>query len=195
MMMKQNLDLIEGPKTRLSMHPKKFALWLFIGSVVMMFAAFTSAFIVRRAEGNWMDFEIPDIFWLNTGIVLLSSGTMHWAFTAAKRDDLETIKLALGITIILGFAFLTGQYISWGHLVDANVFFVGNPAGSFLYVLTGLHGFHIVTGITFLVVVLLNTIRYNVHAKNLVQIEMCTTYWHFLSGLWLYLFIFLLLNH
>lgn len=177
------------------MHPKKFALWLFIVSVVMIFASLTSAYIVREAEGNWLEFELPSIFYVNSAIILLSSVTMHWAYLSAKKDNIDQIKLALGITTILGIAFLVGQVMAWDKLVAMDVYFVGNPAGSFVYVISGLHGFHIVSGIIFLLVVLVNTFRYKIHSKNMVQMEMSTTYWHFLDGLWLYLFIFLTISN
>lgn len=119
---------------------------------------------------------------------------MHWAYLAAKKDNLESTKLAISITTVLGLAFLVGQYVAWGDLVERNVYFVGNPSGSFVYVLSGLHGLHIVGGVIFLLIVLVATFRFKVHSKNLSQIEMCATYWHFLDGLWLYLFVFLLLN-
>lgn len=193
--MTSDFKLTEEPKRPLSMHPKKFALWLFIITVVMIFAALTSAYIVRQAEGNWLVFELPTAMWVTTGIILLSSVTMHWAYLAAKKDELDQVKLAVGITTGLGILFLVGQFYVWGILVDKNVFFVGNPSGSFLYVLSGLHGLHLISGIIFLIIVLISALRYKVHAKNLNQIQMCATYWHFLDGLWIYLFIFLLLNH
>jgi cytochrome c oxidase subunit 3 len=86
------------------------------------------------------------------------------------------------------------QVIGWGQLVDINVYFVGNPSGSFVYVLTGLHGVHLVSAVIFLLVMLVATFRMKVHAKRLVSMEMCITYWHFLDILWIYLFIFMLLN-
>jgi len=193
--MTSDFKLTEEPKRPLSMNPKKFALWLFIITVVMIFAALTSAYIVRQAEGNWLVFELPTAMWVTTGIILLSSVTMHWAYLSAKKDELGQVKLAIGITTALGVLFLIGQFYVWGILVDHNVFFVGNPSGSFLYVLSGLHGLHLVSGIIFLIIVLISALRYKVHAKNLNQIQMCATYWHFLDGLWIYLFIFLLLNH
>lgn len=193
--MAEEFKIVEEAKRPLSMHPKKFALWLFIITVVMIFAALTSAYIVRQAEGNWLSFELPIELWITTGIILVSSATMQWAYIAAKRDEIAQVKTALSITTILGVAFLIGQVYSWGVLVDHNVFFVGNPSGSFLYVLTGLHGLHLVSGIIFLIIVLISTLRFKVHAKNLTQIQMCATYWHFLDVLWIYLFIFLLLNH
>lgn len=196
--MAADLKIVEEARKPLSMNPKKFALWLFIGSVVMVFAALTSAYIVRQAEGNWMLFDLPSLFWVNTGIIIVSSVTMHWAYLSAKKDDLETTKLALSLTTVLGMGFLVGQYMAWGQLVDSNVYLVNDRAGavsgSFVYVISGLHGLHIISGIIFLLIVLLATVRYKTHSKNLTQMEMCVTYWHFLGGLWLYLFLFLLFN-
>lgn len=192
--MATEIRIVEEANEPLAMHPKKFALWIFIASVIMIFAALTSAYIVRQSDGNWRVFELPDSFWITSAIIFVSSITMHWAYLSAKRDNLETAKLAISITTLLGVAFLIGQFIAWGDLVKANVYFVGNPSGSFVYVLSGLHGLHIVGGVVFLLFVLVATFRYKVHSKSLAQIEMCATYWHFLDGLWLYLFVFLLLN-
>ncbi len=179
----------------ISMHPKKFAMWLFIVSVIMIFAGLTSAFIVRQSEGNWLEYDLPGIFWYTSGIILLSSIFMHWAYISGKKDQLDNLKIALGITTILGLAFLVGQWFSWVALVDMDVYFVGNPGGSFLYVLTGVHALHLISGVIFLIIVLISSFKYKVHSKRLVKLEMCATYWHFLGGLWLYLFMFLLFNH
>ncbi len=191
--MTADFKIVEEPKKPISMHPKKFAMWLFLASVGMLFAALTSAYIVRQAEGNWIYFELPLIFYSNTLLILLSSVSMQLAYRAAKKDNLERVKILVTITSFLGVAFLVGQFLGWRDLVGVSVYLVGNPSGSFLYILTGLHGLHLVTGIIFLLVVLSATWRYKVHSKNLAQMEMCTTYWHFLSGLWVYLFVFLLL--
>ncbi|WP_297335437.1 cytochrome c oxidase subunit 3 [Algoriphagus sp.] len=185
-------DLVEQP---ISMHPKKFALWLFMVTVVMIFAALTSAYIVRQAEGNWLDYELPSVFWITSGIVLLSSVFLHWAYRSAKRDELIQLRIGMIGAVGLGIAFLVGQWYSWVALVDREVFFVGNPAGSFLYVFTGLHALHLISGVIFLIIVLISTFRYKVHSQALTTMEMATTYWHFLGGLWIYLFMFLLLNH
>lgn len=193
--MEEKYAYIEGAEQPIAMHPKKFALWLFIVTVVMIFASLTSAYIVRQSEGNWLEFDLPDIFWYNSAIIVLSSIFLHWAFVSAKKDDLPKIRLGMIITSVLGVAFLIGQWYSWAALVDRDVFFVGNPAGSFLYVFTGLHGIHLISGVIFLIIVLISSFRYQVHSKNMDIMEMCVTYWHFLGGLWLYLFMFLLLNH
>lgn len=182
-------------KKPLSMNPKKFVLWLFIVSIVMLFASLTSAYIVRQSEGDWLQFDLPNILWFNSGIILLSSFSMQWAYWAAKKDHLNMVKVAMVITTILAISFLIGQWNAWGVLVDHEVYFVGNPGGSFIYVLTGLHAAHLISGVVFILIVLIQTFRYKVHSKRMNLMEMCATYWHFLDGLWLYLFIFLLLNH
>ncbi|MDQ3393509.1 MAG: cytochrome c oxidase subunit 3 [Bacteroidota bacterium] len=190
-----HINVAEEPIETLAMHPKKFALWLFIVSIIMIFAAMTSAYIVRQGEGNWFEFELPAIFWINSAVILASSVTMQIAYFAAKKDNLELVKVFTAITTALGVAFLVLQLLAWEELVQMGVFFVGNPSGSFLYVLTGLHGFHLITGVIYLFILLTSTFKYKVHSKSMVQMEMCTTFWHFLDALWIYLFLFLLLNN
>ena len=192
--MAAELKIVEETRKPLAMHPKKFAMWLLIASVAMLFAALTSAYIVRQAEGNWLYFELPAMLYWTTGIILLSSVALQLGYHYAKRDQIENLKLMVAITAALGLLFLAGQVLAWKDLVAHSVYFVGNPSGSFLYVLTGLHGLHIVSALVYLSIVLVAAYRLKINAKNLVQLEMCVTYWHFLGGLWLYLFIFLILN-
>lgn len=192
--MRSEMKIVEEPKKPLAMHPKKFAMWLFMASVMMLFASLTSAYMVREAEGNWLYFELPELFYYTSFIIIISSITMQWAYFAAKKDDLPLVKLLVSITSVLGVAFLVGQFLAWGQLVRNSVYFVGNPSGSFLYVLTGLHGLHIVSAVIFLLIVLNSAIRLRIHSRNMAQMEMCATYWHFLGGLWIYLFIFFLIN-
>src|SRR3954467_7528295 len=116
-MSSSEFKLIEEPKKQLSMNPKKFAMWLFIATVLMLFAAFTSAYIVRRAEGNWVFFELPSLFYYTSVFIILSSITMQWAYFAAKRDNLEMVKVTVGVTSVLGIAFLIGQYFAWKELI------------------------------------------------------------------------------
>ena len=180
----------------LSMNPKKFSMWLFLLSVVMIFASLTSGYIVRKSEGNWVDFELPPVFWLTTAILLISSVTHHLAFIHAKKDNLGQVKGWMLLTALLGLAFLVSQWYSWVYLVNINVYFSGNNvAGSFLYVLTGLHMLHVVSAVIFVLITTWRTQQYKVHSKNLLGIELCTTYWHFLDVLWIYLFAFLSIFH
>ena len=183
----------KGP---LSMHPKKFAMWLFMVTVVMIFAAFTSAHIVRQAQGNWQVYELPTRFLTNTGIIILSSVFLQIAFFAARKDNLRLLKPMVIMATGLGFAFLAGQWLAWEDMVDAGLFFSGgNVATSFLYVITAVHAVHLVGGVFYLLYILISSLRTRVHSKNMLNMEMCTTFWHFLGGLWIYLYIFLLLNH
>ena len=195
--MAADIRIVEEAKKQRSMNPKKFALWLFIVSVMMLFGAWTSAYLVKRGEAGWSSFELPNQFWVNTVIILISSVTMVWAQRAASKDQLEQTKLALGITTALGVAFLVGQWLAWGKMVEMNYYFAGsgsNSSSSFIYVLTGFHGLHIISGVVVLLIALIATFRYKVHSRNMLRMELCSTYWHFLGALWLYLFVFLLLN-
>jgi cytochrome c oxidase subunit 3 len=189
---------IQQRNTSSGVHPLKFALWLIIISIIMMFAAFTSAYIVRKEEGNWLEYTLPNNLVLNSVFIVLSSITMQWAFNTARKDNLRQLKLGLLLTMILGLSFLVGQWEAWVDLVGRKIFFGGadaNPSGSFLYVLMGVHGFHLVTGLIFVLIVLISSLKFKVHSRNLLRIELCTVYWHFLTGLWLYLYLFLTLNH
>ncbi|QIX60674.1 cytochrome oxidase subunit III [Hymenobacter lutimineralis] len=180
------------------LHPARLVLWLMIISIFMIFAAYTSAYIVRREEGNWLEFELPASMLINTVLIVLSSATVQWAYFAARKDELNQVKLGLVLTLVLGTAFLVGQWQVWAELVRNKIHFGGvdaNPSGSFLYVLMGVHAFHLITGLIFLLKVLRKSFNYQVHSRQMLSIGNVTIYWHFLGGLWLYLYLFLLLNH
>jgi cytochrome c oxidase subunit III len=198
-MKEQNIEDIkwiqEEPEEQLSMDPRKFILWLFIVSIIMLFAAMTSAYLVRRAEGDWLEYTIPGIFGYSTVVIVLSSLTMQSAVWAAKKDNFVVLRTAIISTFLLGVVFLMMQFQGWKDLVDQNVFFVGNPAGSFMYVFTGLHAFHLISGLAVLVFALTAAFQLRIHAKNLNQIEISAAYWHFLDVLWIYLFGFLIYFH
>lgn len=176
-------------------HPKKFALWLLLVGVTMLFAGFTSAYIVRRGEGNWLEFALPTSFLISTIVVVLSSITMIWAFRAAKNDELTQVKAGLLLTIVLGLAFTVLQYQGWTQMVTQDLFFSnidGNKiSASFVYVISGMHLLHILGGLIYLFYVLNQSFRLKVHKKNLLSIDLCNTYWHFVGILWVYLYLFL----
>jgi cytochrome c oxidase subunit 3 len=177
-------------------NPKKFSLWLLLLGILMLFSGLTSAYIVRKGDGNWFDFEIPPIFLYSTIIVLLSSVTMIWAYRAAKKDNISGIKFGLSATIILGIAFMVSQYMGWLALSNQGLHFVNPKYGdkisaSFLIAIAAIHLVHILAGIIYLVVMLINAFRFKIHKKNTLQISMCNTYWHFVGFLWVYLYMFL----
>src|SRR5690606_22592808 len=187
--MAAEIKIVEEAQKPLAMQPKKFGLYIFMATVVMLFGAWTSAYIVKRADAGWAEITLPWHFWVNSILIILSSGTMIMATVAAKKDNLESVKIWISITTILGIGFLAGQYLAFNELVFLNEYFTGGAAShSFIYVLTGAHGAHVISAVIFLVVVLVSAFRYKVHSREMAQIEMCATYWHFLGILWLYLF-------
>jgi len=189
-------DFVIQPSQRVrTMHPQKFAMWLFMISVTMLFVAFTSAYVVKKGAGNWEYIPMPSMFLYTSIVIALSSFSMHWAYISAKRDNLLQIRIGVVITAVLAVGFIVGQVAAWNELVANANHFVGNPAGSFIYVFTGVHIAHLIGGIIFLIIVLVSAFKYQVHSKRLARIEICTTYWHFLGGLWLYLYIFLIYNN
>lgn len=177
-----------------AINPKKFVLWLIIVASVMLFAAFTSAYIVRRGEGNWLVFDLPSVFAFTSAIIILGSISMQWALIAAKRDEFKQLKTALFLTLGFGFAFAAGQWIGWQQLVANHVHLVGNPSESFVFVISGLHLLHMLGAIGFVIVIISKTYQLKVHKKNMLSISLCTTFWHFLGAMWIYLYFFLLLN-
>ncbi len=169
----------------------KVVLWISIASMVMLFAGLTSAYIVRRAEGNWNVFEIPTLFYLSTFLILLSSFFMQWAVMASRNGQSSTIRITLLVTLGLGLGFIFVQFLAWNMLVNQGIFLVGNPSGSFLYVISGLHVLHLVGAILYLMYVITKAIRDKISRENYLAVQLCATYWHFLGGLWIYLFVFL----
>jgi cytochrome c oxidase subunit 3 len=181
----------EEAKPVLSVNKWKFITWLFIITILMLFASQTSAYLVRRAEGNWVEFALPSIFYWSTAVLLISSIFMYLAQKAAKRDEFKKLRLFISTTFVFGFSFLIMQYLGWLELQESGVYLKGNPSGSFMYILTGLHAFHLISGLIVLLFSLVAAFKLSIHAKNLTQIEVCGTYWHFLDILWIYLFVFL----
>ena len=182
------------PKKTMAMQPTKFLLWLFLLSMTMFFAALTSAYLVKRSQGDWISFEIPSLFGYTLLCILCSSLSMQLAYVYAKRNELALLKVMLLVTFLLGMLFLWGQIEGWNQLVASEVYLVGNPSGSFVYVLSGSHAVHLVGGLIFLIVLLKQAFSYKVHSEKTQQIEMCTTYWHFVGILWAYLYFFFLIN-
>ncbi len=175
-------------------NPKKFVLWLLIVASVMLFAGFTSAYIVRRGEGNWEVFELPSLFLVNTIIAVVSSIFMQLAFWSAKNNQSGRTKLFLGITVALGLSFCFGQFFAYQQLIANNVFFAfSNPSNSFVYVISGLHLAHVIGGLVFLFIMWGLSFKRILSNSFQLYLNMCLTYWHFIGILWIYLYLFLYL--
>jgi len=162
----------------------------------MMFTALTSAYIVRRSAGNWLEFSIPTIFYVNTLVILASSITLHAAYGAFKREADGAYKLLLVLTFVLGIAFIVLQYLGWEELAAAGVPLKINPSGDFIYAISGLHAVHVIGGITALAVALVMAFirKLRVSPARQLRLELTLTYWHFVDILWIYLILFLSLQ-
>ena len=179
-------------------HPKKFSLWLLLLGILMLFSGLTSAYIVRKGDGNWFNFELPTVFLYSTAIILLSSLTMIYAYRSAKNDEINGVKIGLILTLILGVSFIVSQYVGWLQMSGDGLHFVNPKEGdkvsaSFLIAIAAIHLVHILAGLIYVMVMLYRTLKLQVHKKNTLQISMCNTYWHFIGLLWVYLYFFLYL--
>ena len=169
----------------------KQLLWIGIGSIVMFFGGLTSAYIVRKAEGNWLIFEMPIWFTVSTIAVISSSGSLWFAIQNIKKEKSATNFLIT--TLIIGLMFTFSQVQGWKDLVAQGVYLTGegsNPSGSFIYVITLAHLMHLIGGILALSITTFKS-KLNKYSKdNYLGIELISIYWHFIGLLWLYLFLF-----
>ena len=169
----------------------KQLLWIGIGSIVMFFGGLTSAYIVRKAEGNWLEFEMPIWFTLSTIAVIVSSVSLWCALHNIKKDKSATNFLVT--TLIIGLIFTFSQVQGWEDLVAQGVYLTGegsNASGSFIYVITLAHLCHLIGGLLALSITTLKS-KLNKYSKdNYLGIELISIYWHFIGLLWLYLFLF-----
>ncbi len=175
-------------------HPHKFLLWLGIASIIMMFAGLTSAYIVRQAQGNWVEYKLPVIFWVPTITILVSSVTMSMGLRAFKKREITQFKSLITITLILGVMFTIFQWVGFNQLYAHNIRVDGNPSESFLFIIAGLHLLHILGGVVALLIVFFRAFRTSVKVYNATGLEIVGTYWHFVDALWIYLFVFFLAN-
>jgi cytochrome c oxidase subunit 3 len=173
-------------------NPKKFGLWIALGSISMMFFALTSAYMVRQAAGNWLEFSLPDIFVTSTVILVVSSFILEGSLWAYKKEKPGIYRGLLIFTFVLGLAFLLSQVTGWNQLELMGVELTGNPAGSFVYVISGLHAAHILGGLAALTVALIHAfgLPYYYSEGRRSRFTLIIQYWHFMGILWIYLFLF-----
>jgi cytochrome c oxidase subunit 3 len=190
----QIAQLVDRPKRGIS--SPLFALWLAMASIIMMFGSLTSAYIVRHAAGNWLEFKIPGIFFFSTGVILLSSLVLHLSYWAFRNRRAGLYRLMLPLSLILGIVFIVLQYKGWLALYSIGVALDGNPSGSFFYVISGIHAAHVLGGIFAMSVASMNafSLPYKPTEKRRRRFQLVVHYWHFVDFLWLYLFLFLLIQ-
>lgn len=170
------------------MHPKRIALRMFLGVVFVLFMLFIVAYYIRMELDDWRPMPEPILLWINTLMLFLCSVVMQWTRGAAKLSEQNKVKWGMVVAGAFTLAFIFGQLSAWEELNNAGYFLASNPANSFFYILTGLHGLHILGGLW---VWTRSTFRVwsgmDVKAIRL-SVELCAVYWHFLLLVWLVLF-------
>jgi cytochrome c oxidase subunit 3 len=167
----------------------KIGLGVFLAVVGCLFALFASAYFMRMELADWRALPVPSLLWLNTGILVLSSVALQIAVVACRRGEIETTRLALATGGLTAFAFLTGQVMAWRELSASGYFLNANPANSFFYLLTGLHGLHIIGGLVGLSRTTIKAGRGVAGDSLRLSVELCAMYWHFLLFIWLAVFV------
>ena len=185
------MDIV-STQQRKKIHPHKFIMWVAIGSIIMMFAGLTSAYIVKSSQINWTEVVMPKIFWMSTAIILLSSLTVQMALRSFKQRVFKQYRLLIAITFLLGIAFVTMQGLGFQQLWNQKVTLKGSGAGQFLYVIFGLHALHVAGGVITLMVMFLKAFFGKIKLYSSVPVEVVATYWHFVDFLWIYLLVFFL---
>jgi cytochrome c oxidase subunit 3 len=192
---------MENRNTR-SFHPVKFTVWLLMIASTMLFAAFSSAYIVHRSDnlrnGEWLQFDIPDWFFISTGIVIGTSILIQLATWLNKKGSRAVSSLLIFLTILGGLLFGWSQFQGYNDLVDMGIYFRSDSAagisGSFFYVITGIHLAHILLGLLILFYTLIQSLRGKINSEKTLMMYVSSVYWHFLGFLWIYLFLFLYLT-
>ena len=168
-------------------------LMVLLAATTMAFAAFTSAFVVRRGMSNdWVDMRLPRIVWVNTAVLLASSLLLELARRSLKTGRRSGFNRYWTAGTVLGALFLAGQAIAWRQLNQAGIFVSSNPSSSFFYVLTAYHGLHIVGGLSALVYVDVQALRLRLGPGKRTAVDVSAMFWHFVDGIWLYLMVLFL---
>jgi len=171
-------------------HPHKFTLWIAIGSIIMMFAGLTSAYIIKSNQANWQEIITPKVFWYSTAAILLSSFTIQMALRSFKQREMSRYRQLMAVTVLLGVAFVVLQITGFQQLWNSGIQFKGIAgAGQFLYVIFGLHALHVLGGIIALMVMLTKAFFGKTKTYASTGVEVAAIYWHFVDLLWIYLLV------
>lgn len=188
---------IQQDNDKINLNAKRFNMWIFVFVSFMLFAAFSSGFIVYAGgKGHGLNVILPSSFRYSTIVLVISSITLFAASRAAKQLNLRTQQLMLWLTIGLGMVFFALQIYGWYILSYKMQVYLTDPnaSRSFVYVITMAHLLHIIGGLIWLGSALSGSIKGIPQAKNLYRMEMASIFWHFLDIIWIYLYVFLLLN-
>ena len=173
----------------------KVGLWVFLGVATSLFALLISAYHMRMMEADWVKLAVPKVLWLNTAVLILSSIAMQWTRSAAQRGQIDGVRTGLIAAGVFAFSFLAGQLWAWQQLNASGHFVAANPANAFFYLLTALHGLHLLGGLWVWGRTTIKVLRGVEVGKVRLSVELCTVYWHYLLLVWLVLFAVLLQTH
>jgi cytochrome c oxidase subunit 3 len=166
----------------------KIGLYVFLAVVGALFSLFISAYLMRVGTPDWWSTPVPRLLWWNTAALMVSSMAMQWAKTEAQRDRRDAMRAALLVALATAILFLTGQIFAWKELTEAGYVLVDNPANSFFYLITGMHGLHILGGLMALGRTMARAQGRIVTDGMRLAVDLCATYWHFMLVVWLILF-------
>jgi cytochrome c oxidase subunit 3 len=175
------------------MHPHKFTLWVAMGSITMMFAGFTSAYIVKSNQASWEPVQMPKIFFLSTVLIIISSLSIYFAEKRIKQREMAKYRMLITVTAGLGLLFVITQILGFSQLWQQKITFEESVAGSFFYIITGVHALHVLGGLFALIVIFSRAYNSKTKHYSSTPIEVVSIYWHFVGVLWVYLFVFFLL--
>jgi cytochrome c oxidase subunit 3 len=170
----------------------KTALVVFLGVATSLFALFISAYAMRMHFGDWSPVPKPRLLTWNTALLVVTSGAMQWTVAAARRGDVDALRHGLIAAGALTFAFIAGQLLVWKQLSDSGAYLTANPANAFFYLLTAVHGVHLLGGLVAWGRTTARVWRGMEPARVVLGVELCAIYWHFLLAVWLVLFALLL---
>jgi cytochrome c oxidase subunit 3 len=166
----------------------KVGLGIFLAVVGALFTLLISAYLTRLSGTDWWSIPIPRLLWVNTAALAASSVALQWAKTEARLDRSEMLNTALAVAFTLAILFLAGQVLAWRQLVAAGYVLADNPSNSFFYMITGLHGLHILGGLFVLGRTTIRARTSRAQARVRLSVDLCATYWHFMLVVWLILF-------
>lgn len=169
----------------------RVGLWILLVAVTMLFIAFTVSYFSRRSAPDWTSVPLPGILWVNTAVLLVSSGVLEWARRSRGRGDVDGMRRRLAWAGGLGLLFLLGQIAAWRALAAAGVFMSSSPHSAFFYLLTAVHGLHLLGGLGGLGYAISRSSRSipGGPAAAVPAVEGATLFWHFLAALWVYVLI------
>lgn len=166
----------------------KVALGVLIAVIGSLFALLVSAYFMRSGYPDWRPIIVPHLLWFNTGALVLTSVTLYGAQRAVERRRLDHVKARLALAGLFGLTFVAGQLLAWRQLVAAGNFIASNPADSFFYLLTGMHGLHVLGGLVALAWTADRAWRRFAPDKLRLNVELSAIYWHAMLVIWLVLF-------